>query len=200
MSNAASESVDATVLDNALTLDWQDRDMPTRRWVVACGSLLGAAGLAGCAGRKSAGSATDTGGTTDGDAARRIYNDAALEATLELDGEKRVLFTSADIATVGTVSTGAQIGPSVPLELSEEGTNSVTETADAVDLETSHKQAMITIRLDGEQINRLGISGALAEAMASGEWDGSFVLTFEDEAAAEAFRDELVVGAAASSG
>ena len=174
--------------------------MPTRRWVVACGSLLGTAGLAGCAGRESAGSTTDAGGTADGDAASSINDDAALEATLELDGETRVLFTGTDVATVGAVSTGARIGPSVPLELSEAGTNSVIETADAVDLETSHEQAMITITLDGEQINRLGISGALAEAMASGEWDGGFVLTFEDETAAEAFRDELVAGSAGSSG
>ncbi|ERH06812.1 MAG: hypothetical protein J07HN4v3_02436 [Halonotius sp. J07HN4] len=166
--------------------------MPTRRWVVACGSLLGVAGLAGCTGRESSGSTTDTGGTADGDATSNINDDAALEATLELDGEKRVLFTDADIASVGAVSTGGRTGPSVPLELSEAGTNSVTETADAVDLETNNEQAMIAITLDGEQVKRLGINAALAEAMANGEWDGRFVLTFADETAAESFHDRLV--------
>lgn len=167
--------------------------MPTRRKVVIYGSLLGAAGLAGCAGREPSGSTTDTGGTTDGDAASSIDDDAALEATLELDSdEKQVLFTTADIATVGAVSMRGRTGPSVPLELTADGTESVTETATAVGLDTSYERATITVTLDGERINRVGISAELAETMASGEWSGQFVLTFADEAAAESFHDRLV--------
>jgi len=169
--------------------------MTTRRQLVAVGGLLGTGVVAGCVGRTPSSTTSTATNETEAEQSSAINDDTALRATLEIGSEEaqRVLFTSADIATVGAVSTGTRTGVTVPIELTEAGTDSVVETAAAVDLDTTYEQATITVRLDGERVNRFGINAPLAAAMASGEWSGEFVLTFTDEAAAESFHDRLIV-------
>lgn len=164
--------------------------MLRREVILASGGVLAAGSVAGCLGQ-STGSAADDENPPDSEASE-INDDAALEATLEVGDDSRTLFTTADIARVGAVSTRPQTGPSVPIELTAAGAESVTETAAAVDLDSSYEAATVTITLDGEQINQFGINAELAAEMAGGGWSGRFVLTFADEAAADVFRDRLL--------
>jgi len=165
--------------------------MLRREAILASGEVFATGGLAGCLGQ-STGAASDDEETTTDSGSTEIDDDAALEATLEVGDHSRTLFTTADIARVGAVSTRPQTGPSVPMELTAAGTESVTQTAAAVDLDSSYEAATITITLDGERINQFGINAELAAEMAGGGWSGQFVLTFVDEAAATAFRDRLL--------
>ena len=165
--------------------------MPTRRMVVAAGGVVGLGGIVGCV--ETPEPSSEDGGTSSDERATELADDAALEATLTIgDDTDQTLFTTADIAAVGAVTTNPQTGPSVPIELTEAGTGSVTETADAVDLDETYEQATISVTLDGDQINQFGINAELAAAMANGGWTGEFVLVFADEAAATAFRDRLL--------
>ena len=168
--------------------------MSKRRTVVVTSGVVGLSGIAGCV-RTSESTANSTDSPGD-ERATKLADDAKLEATLTIgDDTEQTLFTTADIAAVGAVTTNPQTGPSVPIELTEAGTESVTETADAVGLDETYEQATITVTLDGDRINQLGINADLAAAMANGEWAEEFVLVFADEAAATAFRDRLLVEA-----
>ena len=165
--------------------------MLRREAILVSAGVLAAGSVAGCLGQPT-GAASDDEETTTDSGSTEIDDDAALEATLEVGDDSRTLFTTADIARVGAVSTRPQTGPSVPIELTAAGTESVTQTAAAVDLDSSYEAATITITLDGERINQFGINAELAAEMAGGGWSGQFVLTFVDEAAATAFRDRLL--------
>ena len=164
--------------------------MLRREVILASGGVLATGSIAGCLEQPTGSAADDEDSVNSG--ANEINDDAALEATLEVGDDSRTLFTTADIARVGAVSTRPQTGPSVPIELTAAGTESVTRTAAAVDLETSYETATITITLDGVRINQFGINAELATEIAGGEWSGRFVLTFADEAAADAFRGRLL--------
>ena len=153
--------------------------MLRREAILVSAGVLAAGSVAGCLGQPTGAASDDEETTTDSGST---------------DGDNsRTLFTTADIARVGAVSTRPQTGPSVPIELTAAGTESVTQTAAAVDLDSSYEAATITITLDGERINQFGINAELAAEMAGGGWSGQFVLTFVDEAAATAFRDRLLV-------
>ena len=173
--------------------------MPTRRTIVVTGGVVGLSGIAGCVGTPESPSedgdtSSESTNTSGDERATELDDDAELEATLTVgDDTEQTLFTTAEIAAVGAITTNPQTGPSVPIELTEAGTESVTETADAVDLDEAYEQATITVALNGDRINQLGINADLAVAMANGEWAGEFVLVFADEAAATAFRDRLLV-------
>ena len=175
--------------------------MPTRRAIVVTGGVVGLSGIAGCVGTPESvsGDGDTSGEGTDpsGDErATELNDDAEMEATLTLgNNTEQTLFTTTDIAAVGAVRTNPQTGPSVPIELTAAGTESVTETADGVDLDETDEQATITVTLDGDRVNQLGINANLAAVMADGEWPGEFILVFADEAAATAFRDRLLAEA-----
>ena len=165
--------------------------MLRRDAILASGGVLVAGSVAGCLGQ-STGSASDDEATTTDSGSTEIADDATLEATLEVGDDSQTLFTTADIARVGAVSTRPQTRPSVPIELTAAGAESVTQAAAAVDLDETYEQATITITLNDERINQFGINAELAAEMAGGGWSGRFVLTFVDEAAATAFRDRLL--------
>ena len=164
--------------------------MLRREAILVSAGVLTTGSVAGCLGQPKE-SAADDENPPDSEASE-IADDTALEATLEVDDDSRTLFTTTDIARVGAVSTRPQTGPSVPIELTAAGTESVTETAAAVDLESSYEEATVAVTLDGERINQFGINAELAGEMAGGGWSGRFVLTFADKAAADAFRDRLL--------
>jgi hypothetical protein len=164
--------------------------MLRRDAILASGGVLATGSVAGCLGQPTESAADDEDSVNSGSS--EIADDAALEATLEVGNDSRTLFTTADIARVGAVATRPQTGPSVPIELTAAGTESVTQTAAAVDLDSSYEEATVTVTLDGEQINQFGVNAELAGEIAGGEWSGRFVLTFADEAAADAFCDRLL--------
>ncbi|TQQ82184.1 hypothetical protein [Halonotius roseus] len=164
--------------------------MLRRDAILASGGVFVAGSVVGCLGQPT-GSAADNEEPSDSEASE-ITDDATLEATLEVGDDSRTLFTTGDIARVGAVATRPQTGPSVPIELTAAGTESVTETAAAVDLDSSYEAATVTLTFDGERINQFGINAELAAEMAGGGWGGRFVLTFADTAAADAFRDRLL--------
>lgn len=160
----------------------------TRRRVVRCCGTAGVATIAGCLG--SAGESIDP---TTGESTietTEINTDVDFRATLHLDTE-RVLFTASDIASIGAVSVSDRMGPTVPVELTSAGTSGVAETAEAVRLDETTRNAEIVVTLDGEELNRFGIAQSLAAEMVAGEWDGSFILTFESRTQAETFHDRL---------
>jgi hypothetical protein len=146
------------------------------------------AGLAGCQGSGGASDDSSTGESTI--ETTEINTDVDFRATLHLDTE-RVLFTASDIAGVGAVSVSDRMGPTVPVELTSDGTRGVAETAETVQLDETYSDAEIVVTLDGEELNRFGIAGSLAAEMVAGEWNGSFVLTFESRTQAETFRERL---------
>ena len=165
------------------------------RW----GGAVGAVGLAGCAGPTD-----DSGESDESDEAAagadgpstEIDTDAAFRATLVVD-ESHVLFTAAEIASVGPISESERTGISMPIELTDEGTESVIETARGVDLSETYREAEIVLSLDEERINSFRIGGSLAETWASGEWEGPLVVTFADRGQAATVRERLVDGGSA---
>ena len=172
--------------------------MPTRRTIVVTGGVVGLSGIAGCVGTPESPTEEENSSTegSDNERATELAGDAELKATLSVSDEaEQTLFTTADIAAVGAVTTNPQTGPSVPIELTAAGVESVTKTADGVDLDETYEQATITVTLDGEQVNQFGINADLAAAIAGGEWAGEFVLVFADEVEATAFRDRLLAEA-----
>ena len=118
--------------------------MLRRDAILASGGVLVAGSVAGCLGQ-STGSASDDEATTTDSGSTEIADDATLEATLEVGDDSQRLFTTADISRVGAVSTRPQTGPSVPIELTAAGAESVTQAAAAVDLDETYEQATITI-------------------------------------------------------
>jgi len=155
--------------------------------VLCCGTA-GVAGIAGCLGSVGENGDSPTGESTT--EFTDINTTVDFRATLHL-GTERLLFTASDIASIGAVSVSERMGPTVPVELTSDGTTGVTETAETVRLDETYGNAEIAIMLDGEELNRFGIAPSLASEMAAGEWDGSFILTFESRTQAETFHDRL---------
>jgi hypothetical protein len=159
-----------------------------RRRVVVCCGTAGVAAIAGCLGSTGESDNSLTGQSTT--ETSKINTDVEFRATLHLDTE-RVLFTASDIAGVGAVSVSDRMGPTVPVELTSDGTAGVIETAETVRLDETDSDAEIVVTLDGEELNRFGIAQSLAAEMVAGEWDGSFILTFESRTQAETFHNRL---------
>ncbi len=151
------------------------------RW----GGVVGAICLAGCAGT------TDETETGDTEMTTEIDTDAPFRAMLVVDDD-HVLFTAVEIAAVGPVSESERTGISMPIELTDAGTQSVTDTAAEVGLRENYQAAEISLDLDGETVSSFGIAESLAEAWAAGEWNGPLVVTFADREGAETVRDRLV--------
>jgi len=165
----------------------QHESATTRRRVMRWGGVVGAVGLAGCTGTTSE---SDEPAARDAEMTTAVDTDAPFRARL-VDDES-VLFTAAEIAAIGPISESERTGPAVPIELTEEGVRSVTDTAAEVGLQENDRAAEISLSLDGEEIRRFGVGESLAEAWANGEWNGPLVVTFDDREQAETVRDRLL--------
>ena len=161
--------------------------MTTRRALLRCGGVAGVAALAGCTGfgEPAGDTAASDEGSTD------IADDVTLQARVTVGDDERELFRTDDIGAVGEVTPNGRTGPAVPLELTDSGTASVVETAAAVGLDERANRATIVLTRDGSRVDSYDVSPSLGESMATGAWNGRFVVTFETVSAAEAFRERL---------
>lgn len=152
------------------------------------------------------------GGTAGTDDADGESDDDTPDPTA--DGEDATPDSTADEATVRlavtdgdgerTLVTGAEMGVSddvrqqrggggyvLPVELTDAGRESFLdglERAGALDAPTEHE---IVTYFDGEARYRAALARNLADRMASGEWEGEFVMTFQDRDAARRAGDAI---------
>ena len=139
--------------------------------------------------------------STDATTADDASTDAATDDTtpsgspsfvLELVGpdERRTLFTETDTADVGEVR---QQGESwmVSIELTPSATTGLTETFETAGVADDPEAFEAVVRIDGETVNRFQFAPSLASDIAAGDYGGSFVVTFTEEAAADRARRAL---------
>lgn len=114
----------------------------------------------------------------------------SFEVLLSGPGQKQPLFDAGDVTEVGEVQkrNGAC---HLPVELTDDATTTVRETFRSSGVDDDPEAFEIVHRKDGEELNRLGIAPPLAEAIADGTWDGSFVLAASDRDRAEELRETL---------
>jgi hypothetical protein len=116
--------------------------------------------------------------------------DTTFEAQLSGPETDQRLFDNADITKVGEV--GQQNGSFIlPITLTENARSSISETFHTAGVRDNTDAFEIVLVSDDEEINRFGITPGLAESIAEGEWDGEFVLIFNDREEAEEIRDTL---------
>ncbi|WP_313692952.1 hypothetical protein [Halorarum halobium] len=173
---------------------------PSRRRTLGALACTALAGLAGCtSGFGSDGTSTDdssagkpsTDGTPSDEQPTGGTPAVDLEASLHGPDGTRHLFDERDVETVGPVErTGSS--PGVPVTLTDGGTSSVGETVRTAGVADDPDACEIAIAVDGEEENRFGITGGLAEAIAEGEWEGEFLLLFEDRERATKVRQALL--------
>lgn len=96
------------------------------------------------------------------------------------DGEQP-FFERTDIATVAEVD--EQNGYVVPIQLTDSGHETAIDTFHAVGADEAPEDASITVTVDGDVTveNSFGISPALADAITTNEWDGEFLLIFDEQ-------------------
>lgn len=151
-------------------------------------------GVAGC---------TELGSSTEGpkpydDEDIPPSDDAEGSANIDLnvvvsgpDGEQP-FFDTDDIRRVGSVDDRDQSGYLLPITLTDDGTTNAIEafrTVGAADPE----EATITHTIEGDVNGErtFDVAPALADVIASGNWDGEFNLVFSDRDAATTVRDAL---------
>jgi hypothetical protein len=183
--------------------------MPSRRRLLAAGALA-AAGTAGCLGDVSGTGATDgsttatgRGETTDADTTvtddeptgsdATATGESRVRITVAADGEERELVTGADVATVGDVESARQGGYQVAVALTDAGTEAFAaglERVGAFDDPSAHE---LRIYLDGERVTAATLVPRLTAEIASGEWDGRFLVLVDEREEAERLRTALAV-------
>jgi len=173
--------------------------MPSRRELLGSLGATGAVAVAGCVDalpddvtRPLSGDFGSTVPDSESDSTGDpLADDAAVRVTLTID-ETRPLFESRHVERVGPVKEGQTGRASVPLQLTEAGVEVVAERAAAAELAERYADAVIAVIVDGETREQFEIEEMLAAAIVDGEWSGAFRVTFEDRAAAAAFRATLV--------
>lgn len=196
--------------------------MPSRRRVLAVGGLA-LAGGAGCVGDSatsgvgSADDATNTttaGGTTATDettttddrqtteTGETTASDASgLRITVADGGEEVELVTGDDVATVGEVESSARLdGYQLPLTLTDEGTEAFLDGLERVGAFEDPERHRIRTYFGGELLYEARLGLELADAMESGEWDGSLLFSVSDREKAEEVKAALEGEAATTRG
>ena len=182
--------------------------MPSRRRLLAAGALA-VAGATGCLGDVSGTGSTDgpttdaaTGGettaadvtvtddeSTGADAA--ATGESRVRITVATDEEERELATGADVATVGDVESARQGGYRVAVALTDAGAEAFAaglERVGAFDDPSAHE---LRTYLDGERVTTATLAPGLAAEIASGEWDGRFLVLVDEHEEAERLRTAL---------
>jgi len=162
--------------------------------------LLGAVAtlaLAGCTGRDSAGTRSPTPTDAEGVAASATGTappTLAPDTTLltVTDGEREVdLLTVGGIAETGAVQESRGGAHVVPVELTETARESFRDNLARVGALESPEAHEIRTYLDGEVLFTASISPGFAEAVQSGDWDGTFRLAVDEAANARRLRLRL---------
>ena len=84
----------------------------------------------------------------------------------------------------------------LPLTLTDEGVDTVADTATATDLQDHHEEMEVVPVVDDEELNRFHLAPELAESITQGDWEGRLQMTFDERERAERVRDVLVSGSA----
>lgn len=168
--------------------------MPSRRDTVGTVAAGVVVALAGCSQLQTSTDATtadetSTDATTVDDTNRTAERSSF---TLELVGpeERQTLFTEADTADVGEVRQQGETWM-VPVRLTPSATTALSETFETAGVADDPEAFEAVVRVDGETVDRFGFAPSLASAVASGDYDGSFVVTFPEEDAADRARRAL---------
>lgn len=176
--------------------------MPSRRQVLAAGCLA-VAGGAGCSQIRDAveterGDGTETGGTDDATQTGNATEETTVAEADDLritvtDGDDEVeLATGRDVATVGDVQASRQgDGYWVPVTLTAEGTDAFADRLEQVGAFDDPDAHQIRTYFEGEMLYEATLGHDLIDAMETGKWDGSFLLTVTDRETAEQVRDAL---------
>jgi hypothetical protein len=80
----------------------------------------------------------------------------------------------------------------LPITLTDDATTGVTDAFQAAGVTESPEEFEAVHRFEGETVGRFTIAPSLADAVASGDWDGSMVLQVESRDRATAVRAALV--------
>ena len=157
---------------------------PSRRTTVRTAATATLALTAGCSTRglqSGPDSTPETTGTTDDD---------GFETRLRGPGTDRHLFDAGDVASVGSLRSRRGTHQ-LPVVLSEAAAGEVASTFRSAGVTDDHDEFSVVQRSPDGEARRFGVSGGLAAEVASGDWDGRLVLTFEERARARDVRDVL---------
>ena len=159
---------------------------PSRRQLLsAIGAMVA---LSGCS---ASGIDSETTETPSAASASNQSISDAIEARLLGPAADQLLFDGSAIARVGEV-TETQEGVQLPIELTDAGTTAVVETFREANVAATPAEFEIQLLDGGEEFNRFTVSGGLASAVESGDWDGAFVMSLTDVATAERVRSRFV--------
>ncbi|AUX09293.1 hypothetical protein AArcSl_1664 [Halalkaliarchaeum desulfuricum] len=119
-----------------------------------------------------------------------------IEATFTISGPEgeESFFTVDDIESIGSVEDpDEQSAYVLPFQLTDEGTAKATDAFETVGAAETPEEASVTYTIEGdvEVEQTFGVAPGLAEAIATGEWDGTFQLRFEDREQAEDVHEAL---------
>ena len=163
---------------------------PSRRTVVGLIGTTTLTVLAGCA-RFDSGS---VGGSGEGGTPTIGTGEGAdFEVRLLGSETDRLLFDETGVAEVGAVQerNGRFL---LPVTLTDAAARSVTDVFRTAGVAEDPGAFEIAHYHRGEEVSRLSITPGLAEAIAEGEWEGEFVLTFAEREPARELRATLVGG------
>jgi hypothetical protein len=104
---------------------------------------------------------------------------------------EQLLFSKADISTVGEVQThdGSFV---LPITVTEDVAASISETFRSEEVSDNTDAFEIVLVSNGEEIDRFGIGPELVERIAAEEWKGELTLTFTDREQAKDMRETLM--------
>lgn len=153
----------------------------TRRDAVTLLSSTALLGTAGCLG--------DSSHETEGPPG------FSLTATISGPDGEQTFFDQDAVAHVGDVRQQQDSDAyGLPVSLSSEGTESASGAFRAVGAAESPGDATITMAVDGEETNTYDVAQDLADRVTTDEWDGLFLMLFEDEQTAETVKSGLEGG------
>ncbi|MFB6177838.1 MAG: hypothetical protein ABEI99_11990 [Halobaculum sp.] len=161
--------------------------MPSRRQLLGAVGAVLTTGVAGCAG-------VPTGDQTATATATSAGGDPRVAVRLVGPETDATLFDGDDAASVGTVQESRGGAPYFTVTLTDDAAATVSKTFREAGVADDPSAFEVVVRHGGESLDEFGISKNLAESIASGEWDESFLLQFESVETARSVRTSFAAG------
>lgn len=109
---------------------------------------------------------------------------------------EQTLFDRTAVVTVGKLyESETADGVGLPLTVSDEAASRISTTFRSAGVAENPDQFEIAVLKREQEINRFGIDPPLADRIASGDWDGEFLLSFDQRSDAKTVQRALACGA-----
>jgi hypothetical protein len=119
-----------------------------------------------------------------------VSDDVPFQVKLVGPETDKELFSGSDVTSVGSIQESRAGGYTLPIKLSESTTREIEEIFESAAVAENPDQFEI-VQYYGPEVGRFAVAPGFADAVVSGEWNGSLQLRFEGRTHAEEIQEHM---------